>query len=100
MNASELMQTYGAGDNSVTDRMWYELALKICKHISDEPLVDEVEYINEQIKAQLGRENDFTDDAERVFEKLNASGAAYTSRLSVECVRRELDAILKKEEIS
>lgn len=30
MNVKELLKIYGEGDNSVTDRMWYEDAKRIC----------------------------------------------------------------------
>lgn len=93
MNAATLIQTYGAGDNSVTDRMWYELALQICNHIADEPLIDEVEYINQQIKVVMKKDGDFTDVAERVFARMMSLRAPLTSRIVVEYVRSELEKL-------
>ena len=54
MDVEDLMDSYGLGDNSVTDRMFYEDALNICQRLESlrTPLTSRisVEYVRQQLE--------------------------------------------------
>ena len=91
------MGMYGQGDNSVTDRMWYELALKICKDVQTScndysgDLVPEL--IASILSDKFNKNKDFTDDAKKIYGRLLSLRTAFTSRISVEYVRQQLERI-------
>jgi hypothetical protein len=110
MDWNKAIREYGAGDNSVTDRMWYELALDICQSISGlESDNDKVTLIAVCIGASTVDPNGtvtnahvipFVEPAKGILNRLHSMGTAYTSRISIEYVRSELEKLLKKENIT
>ena len=110
MNLQDALKGYGEGDNSVTDRMHYELALEICQSISGlESDHDKVTLIAVCIGASNVDSNGtvtnahvipFVEPAKGILSRLNSMGTAYTSRISIEYVRQQLEKLCEKENIS
>ena len=102
MNA---LKIYGEGDNSVTDRMWYELALQICNGLqglkTDQDKVTIIAVcIGASTVSPTGTVTNehvipFVEPSRKILDRLNSLGTSYISRISVEYVRQQLEIILK-----
>ena len=96
MSLANLINSYGAGDNSTTDRVHYEDACAICLQLSElqVPLFsdDAKAAIRSQLEAKAHpNSSDLTSTADNISARLVQLGTPVTSRISVEMVRRELE---------
>lgn len=104
---SRLMQDYGAGDNSVTDRMWYELAVEICSGISSlDNDKDKITLIAVCIGASTVDPHGtvtnehvipFVEPAKKILSMLDNQRLPYTTRISIEYVRQQIEKLLEQK---
>jgi hypothetical protein len=110
MNLNDVIGEYGKGDNSVTDRMWYELACEICQGLCGlESEQDKITLIAVCIGASTISSTGtvtnahvipFVEPSRTILNRLDSLGTSYISRISIEYVRQQLEDILKKQNIS
>ena len=99
MNLEESLKLYGQGDNSTTDRMWYEDACEICLGVYNMWEHNEEDYcankISEFLKNKANDGRNFEHDGLRIYNRMISGGTSFVSRITIEYVRQQIEKLLK-----